>query len=144
MNAPIIQYVVTDGRTLETIVKHFLHAAQWADAAEGTIPRVPQASRNEATMFVCSFLAAHPTLSKAALSCEEYGTHPDAGSPAAAFGHDLYLTARGFGVGFGDRAELGGTGEALTEVMRTEWRRWYIEVEQYRGWLYLTASGVQS
>lgn len=135
---------VVNGDTLETIVKHFLIAAVWADAQEGTHPRIPRETRAEATLFVCSFLGAYPELCEAALKNDDYGTHPDAGSAAAAFGHDLFLSARGHGVGFWSRDELGDTGEALAAALRNEWRRWYLEVDQSRGWLYLMTANKEA
>ena len=73
------------------------------------------------------------------LAAEGYGSHPDAGSSAAAFGHDLYLTARGHGAGFWDREELkdDDLGERISEPLRRDFRRWYIEPQFEKGWVYL-------
>lgn len=127
---------------LDTIARHFCIAAQWADSEEGTRPQISADARGAALKFAACFTAAHAELCAAAMQADGYGSHPDAGSPAAAFGHDLYLTAAGHGVGFADRDELGDTGEALQEVMRTEWRRWHVECYQSRGWLYISAPNV--
>lgn len=126
---------------LETVARHFCVAAQWADAEEGTRPRLSREALNTARGFAAAFIAAQPRKFRAAMECDGYGKHPDAGSPAAAFGHDLYLTAAGHGVGFSDRAELGETGERLAEVIHKDWRRWHVEAYQSRGWLYLPWRG---
>lgn len=126
---------------LETVARHFCIAAQWADAEEGTSPRLAREALKTARGFAAAFIAEHPRKFRAAMECDGYGTHPDAGSPAAAFGHDLYLTAAGHGVGFSDRAELGDLGYTLAEVIHKEWCRWHVEAYQSRGWLYLTWRG---
>ena len=125
---------------LETVARHFCIAAQWADCPEGTNPRTTRQALRLARDYAREFMRAHPTLTADAMACEGYGAHPDAGSPEAAFGHDLYLTARGHGVGFWCRDVLGATGEKLGDVMDEEWRRWYIEPEFYGGWMRLHAN----
>lgn len=125
---------------LETVARHFCIAAAWADSEEGTSPRVHGGTLETARQFAAAFIGAHPGLFAAAMQADGYGSHPDAGSPAAAFGHDLYLTAAGHGVGFSDRDELGETGERLADVIRAEWRRWHVEAYQSRGWVYLSAA----
>ena len=66
---------------------------------------------------------------------EGYGAHPDAGSPEAAFGHDLYLSTAGHGAGFFDRRELGyDLGDKLQDAAR---RFGEPQPAFYRGWLYL-------
>jgi len=122
---------------IETAARHFIIAAIWADCPEGTHPRATRKAQEWAHRFISEFAAKHAELCAAAMECDDYGTHPDAGSPAAAFGHDLYLTAAGHGVGFDDRRELGEIGAKLADVLRTDWRRWHIETQFYRGWLYL-------
>jgi hypothetical protein len=81
-----------------------------------------------------------------AAAADGYGSHPDAGSPEAAFGHDFYLTRQGHGCGFWDRKELdapiricyGGSlpddslGDALTKLCDDS----ETYPEFYRGWLY--------
>lgn len=124
-------------RDLDAIAKHFCIAAIWADAPEGTHPRETRAALRWARDFAERFITAHPELCAAAMACDGYGSHPDAGSPDAAFGHDLYLTCAGHGVGFWYRDELGETGKALGDVIRADWRTWYVETEFYRGWLHL-------
>lgn len=117
--------------------RHFIIAAIWADAPEGTRPRATFAANVAARGFVARFAATYPAQCAAALACEGYGDHPDAGSPEAAFGHDLYLTAAGHGVGFADRAELGAAGRALRDALRFNWRQWGFDVEFYRGWVHM-------
>ncbi|AEY69522.1 hypothetical protein AH2_00011 [Burkholderia phage vB_BceS_AH2] len=127
---------------IDTAARHFIIAAIWADCPEGTHPRATSQARNAAWVFVERFSAAHPDMCAAAMECDGYGSHPDAGSPAAAFGHDLFLTCAGHGAGFSDRRELGELGDRISDAIRAEWRRWHLETEFYRGWLYLHAAGV--
>lgn len=129
---------------IDTIVKHFIIAAIWADCPEGTRPRETKAAIQGARNFVTRFVTRHVGLTQAALACDGYGSHPDAGSPEASFGHDLYLTSAGHGAGFNDRTELGIWGEKLSDVIRAEWREWHCEVTFYRGWLYLEGSSFKA
>lgn len=121
---------------IHTAARHFCIAALWADCEEGTSPRITKEARDWAFEFIKKFAMAYPEYVNKALVCEGYGRHPDAGSPEAAFGHDLYLTARGHGVGFSDREELGKVGEQLHQILTTGWRSWQVEPDFYRGWLY--------
>lgn len=135
---------VVNGMTREqvaTAAKHFVIAALWADKEEGTHPRATRECYRVAEQFVRDFSAQWPDLVAAALAADGYGSHPDAGSPAAAFGHDLYLSCAGHGVGFSDRVELADKGDAdrsigdrLSDVIRQDWRRWYVNAYAYRGW----------
>lgn len=129
---------------LDIIAQHFCIAAVWAGCKEGTRPRITRKSLDTARKFATSFLATYPQLCTAAMEAEGYGSHPDTGSPEAAFGHDLYLTAAGHGTGFWDRDELGDTGRKLGQIFRNGWRRWYIEIDFYRGWLYVHAPNIQA
>lgn len=126
---------------LDTIAQHMCIAAVWADCEEGTHPRITAAALKTARAYAEAFVSEFPGLTLAAMRADGYGAHPDAGSPAAAFGHDLYLTARGHGVGFWSRDELdaGELGEKLARPLRDDFRKWWIEPEFYRGWLYLSA-----
>lgn len=137
---------------LETVARHFIIAAIWADAEEGTHPRASAATLHTAREFCAAFIGAHAGLFAAAMNAPGYGSHPDAGSNAAAFGHDLYLTAAGHGIGFDDRDALAFSldedddtdentlGQMLARVVRKEWRRWHVETSQYRGWFELSAA----
>lgn len=122
---------------LQTVVDHFLIAAVWADCPEGTNPRPCAESRAQAWRIVSEFVDANPLSYRAAMARESegYGSHPDAGSAQAAFGHDLYLTLAGHGCGFWDRSELGRLGERLTQACRRSKFR-YPSALFYRGWLY--------
>ncbi|AOK28901.1 MULTISPECIES: hypothetical protein [Burkholderia] len=125
---------------IDTAARHFIIAAIWADCPEGTRPRATRKAHDTAAAFVRRFAEAHPDMCAAAMECEGYGTHPDAGSPAAAFGHDLFLTCAGHGVGFSDRRELPfELRTCLDNAIRRDWRRWYLAPQFYRGWLYLHA-----
>ncbi|WP_233874195.1 hypothetical protein [Paraburkholderia adhaesiva] len=115
------------GQDIETAAWHFVIAAIWADATEGVLVRSTRETSAIARTFVEEFVKAYPVECAAILAAQEYGAHPDAGSPAAAFGHDLYLTCTGHGTGFWDRRELGETGKRISERIRLESRRWNIE-----------------
>lgn len=119
------------------IAAAFCDAMVWADAEEGTSPRVPRETQIAAQQYVRAFVDAFPAPSRAALDSREYGWWQGRHNTCNAFGHDLYLTARGHGVGFADRDALGETGEMLNEEIRKGWQRWEVETEQYRGWMYL-------
>ena len=129
---------------VDTIARHFLIAAVWADAEEGTRPRLSREAKETARRFVLAFLDSHGGLSWRAITeggANGYGSHPDAGSASAAFGHDLYLTAAGHGVGFGDRDALPeDVREALEKVFHDEWRRWHVDAQQDRGRFYVRAN----
>lgn len=122
---------------VETMARHYIAAALWADAPEGTRPRATRQAQRHA-LDVCArfagMIAQHwPRLQE----CRAYGAHPDAGSVEAALGHDLYLTSAGHGVGFRDRDSLPeDLRDALAELCG--WRRPIGEPEAnfYRGWLY--------
>ena len=126
---------------VDTIARHMCLAAVWADRDAGARPRITAAALRTARAYAEAFVSEFPGLTLAAMRAPGYGAHPDAGSPAAAFGHDLYLTARGHGVGFWSRDELkaGGLGENLARPLRDSFRKWHIEPEFCRGWLYLSA-----
>lgn len=128
-----------DPTTLDTIAAHFIIAALWADAPEGTSPRASKAAEVAARRFVERFTSAYPDLCEAVLACEDYGWHNGQRDAAASFGHDLYLTARGHGAGFWDRDALqaNNLGDRISEPLRAQFRRWYVEPQFYRGWLYL-------
>lgn len=129
---------------LETVARHMCIAAVWADAEEGTRPRLTHSAMDTARRFAVAFIEAHAEMFAEAMDAPGYGAHPDAGSVAAAFGHDLYLTARGHGVGFWSRDELAENdlGDRLSAPLRDNFRRWWIEAEQYRGNFYLSAPNV--
>jgi hypothetical protein len=129
---------------IDTVTRHFIIAALWADSPEGTSPRAPSATQEKARKFCAAFIAKNETLFNEAMARGElgYGSHPDAGSPEAAFGHDLWLTIGGHGVGFWDRSELDSDSpevESLGDRLTTacESYRYKIEPEFYRGWLYI-------
>lgn len=157
-------------KQISTIVRHFLIAAIWSECPEGTHPRVTKEATERATRYVTRFVADIGPLFDHAMECESegYGSHPDAGSPEAAFGHDLWLSSGGHGVGFSDREALeavtlhrgpfmdrngkpysvpvGSTiGEALHAAAYggSSGRIGYYECRDasfYRGWLYLSGT----
>lgn len=126
---------------LDTIARHMCIAAVWADCEEGTHPRISAQALKTARAYAERFVSEFSVLTWQAMHAEGYGAHPDAGSPAAAFGHDLYMTAVGHGVGFWDRRELDENelGDALSQPLRDDFRKWHLEAEFSRGWLYLSA-----
>jgi hypothetical protein len=124
---------------ISEVAKHYILAAIWADAPEGTQPRASQETQEEAFRQCAKFIMECGPLFDAAMARFErgYGTHPDAGSAEAAFGHDFWLTRQGHGVGFWDRKELGKElGQALTDAAHARREANY---EFYRGWFYLRA-----
>lgn len=135
-----MRLLIVDGATLDKIAAHFLAAAIWADKPEGTNPRESTQSKQIARAIAQKFFDYNNLSTSQALARKNqgYGAHPDAGSAAAAFGHDLYLTIAGHGTGFWDRQplEAGGLGERLTRACE----KFYCEPQFYRGWLYLSAS----
>lgn len=129
----------------EIIAKHFVIAALWADAEEGTSARPSKAMQNDALEYAREFLQnLTPELMAAFEQAKEngYSIHPDCGGYVeGAIGHDLWLTMRGHGVGFWDRdaldfpLESGETfGDALTKVAKTVGEPY---LYQRRGWAYL-------
>ncbi len=129
--------MATPGQIAE-VARHFVVCAIWADCEEGTHPRATH--RTDAAAFaICKrFIDAnHDLFNAAMLRCEVgYGSHPDAGSAEAAFGHDLWLSLSGHGAGFFDRTELQaeGLGDALQDACRKQ-----AEPEHWQrgGWFYI-------
>lgn len=115
---------------IDTITEHYLIALLWTMPADEECenpgddialcdlpPETIEAARHEVKLFV----VACGTLFDMAMQCYDdgYGQHPDAGSAAAAFGHDFALTRNGHGCGFWGRDSEGlprVLGEALTRV----------------------------
>lgn len=124
--------------TVAQIVAGFCAAAAWADSEEGNHPRFSNAERANVETYVRAFLAAYPQLSRAALDRDDYGWWQGLRNAGEAFGHDLYLTARGHGAGFADRDALGALAQPLHDVLRNGWKVWEVELMQSRGWLYLS------
>ena len=128
---------------IQTVAKHFVIAAIWADCEDGTNPRAPHVSDAIAFDICKAFIDANLGLFNEAMERAEsgYGAHPDAGSAEAAFGHDLWLTSQGHGVGFWDREELDANdlGNRLTAALEAFQKTINISGEQYRGWFYVRA-----
>src|SRR6185369_9315761 len=112
---------------------------------EGTSPKVSKAeraaARNACEQFIMQCEDAG-NLFTLAMDRERwgYGSHPDAGSPEAAFGHDMYLTTARHGTGFWDREELKtpvNGGRSLGDLLAEEAHKFgEPQCEQYRGWWY--------
>lgn len=148
---------------IETMAKHYLICAMWADKPEGTYPRVTKSAEIEALKRCTAFAAACGPLLDQLQKITAYGSHPDAGSVEAAMGHDFYLTSCGHGTGFWDRKDLtveplftlsaidrdgkhyATSAETLGEVLSNIAYGTnsaispfaYQPAEFYRGWLYL-------
>jgi hypothetical protein len=126
----------------QILAKHYLIAAIWADAPDGTHPHAPAATVAKAERLAWEFLEMIGPDAIAAMEESDYGSHPDCGDDRpwlAAAGHDLWLTSQGHGVGFWDRSELPGElGQQLTAYAE---RFRGIYPEFYRGWFYLQGSG---
>lgn len=110
----------------------FLAALQWAESPEGQTPRIPRATRDAAASLCARFTIKHEDLYRRALARDGYD--------AEQFGHDLWLTLAGHGVGFWDRAELEDAegpnlGDRLTEAADAMGRR---EAYACHGWLYIS------
>ena len=110
---------------LLAVGRAFADCALWADSEDGTRPRVTDQLQGVGMSLAAYLAQLQPGAVAAAI--ERRGL--------ADFGHDLFLTARGHGVGFGDRKELdpGDVGDVLTDAVRG----WHLETEQHRG--YMTA-----
>jgi hypothetical protein len=124
---------------IQEVAKHFLIAAIWADCEEGTNPRATIETKRKAFDICKAFIDKNLELFNAAMDrCEDgYGSHPDAGSAEAMFGHDLWLTLKSHGSGFWNRDELEaeGLGDALTEACGHAKAPNYW---QSRGWFYMS------
>ena len=126
----------------EVLAKHYMIAALWADAEEGTSPRISQQMRDFAIRRAWEFVemlgatGLAEQIEKA--HANGYGAHPDCGNEHpvyAAAGHDLWLTSQGHGGGFWDRNELPKElGQKLTELAR---RFSGVHLEQHHGRAYL-------
>lgn len=128
---------------IETIARHYIVAAIWADGPEGMHPRATDQAWRFALVQAARFVEhIGPERFQRIRDAYDtgYGRHPDCGTVApycAALGHDLYMTRAGHGVGFADR-------DALPENLRDwldnqcGWRGHMGEAEStfYRGWLY--------
>jgi len=115
---------------IDTITKHYLIALLWTMPGDDDnenpgdnidLADLPAETVNKAKADATSFVALCGSLFDQAMECfdDGYGQHPDAGSAAAAFGHDFALTRNHHGVGFWDRESEGlpqFLGDALTRV----------------------------
>ena len=129
----------------EIIAEHFVIAALWADAEDGTNPRPSKAMQNDVLEYAIEFLQKlTPEMLAAFEQAAEngYSSYPDCGGfVEGAIGHDLWLTMRGHGVGFWDRDALDfplesgeAFGDALTGVAKTMGEPC---LYQSRGWAYI-------
>jgi hypothetical protein len=136
-------YQAKDIERVEVMARHYIIAAIWADAPEGTHPRATKQAMGAAHRDCLTFChQAGPDLLREVMRAhaDGYGAHPDCGTEHpvfAAMGHDLWLTRNGHGVGFWDRDALkeGDLGDRRSDVARAMGAH---EPEFYRGWLYLS------
>ena len=120
------------------IAQHYIIAALWADAPEGTNSRAPRETEEKALQLARDFLRAiGPKCQEYLENNTEYFKHPDCGGRAeAAIGHDLWLTSQGHSVGFWERDALHrAVREFLTGIAQR--KEFTLYPEFYRGWLYL-------
>ena len=120
------------------IAQHYISAALWADAPEGTRPRAPRETEEKALQLARGFLRAiGPKCQEYLKNNTEYFKPPDCGGRAeAAIGHDLWLTSQGHGLGFWDRRALReDVREFLTGLAQR--KEFTLYPEFYRGWMYL-------
>jgi len=110
----------TPGDLLE-IGEAFAVAAVWADREEGTSPRATRQLKGVGMSLAVWLAQLQPAAVAAAI--KRQGLQQ--------FGHDLYMTVAGHGVGFWDRKELedGDIGDTLTDTVH----HWHLEIEQWRG-----------
>jgi hypothetical protein len=127
---------------VDIVTRHYIIAALWADCEEGTNPRCDNkqkaTAREACEKFMRQCEDAGGLFTKAMERFEHgYGTHPDAGSAEAAFGHDFWLTRQGHGVGFWDREPLRvgnpSLGDLLTEEAKKVGECYHY---QHAGWFY--------
>jgi hypothetical protein len=144
---------------ISLIAKHYIQAGIWADAPEsetddegndtGVKLHYEPAAETQANAekIVSEFYKAHSALVDECLANDGYGDDcaQDFGGqrrtewPFASFGHDLYLTQRGHGVGFLDRG-LGVLGVKLADKCDALHHRaalYNCEPEFYEGLMYL-------
>ena len=120
------------------IAKHYIIAALWADAPEGTRPRAPRETEEKALQLARDFLRAIGPKCQAYLeSNTEYFKLPGFCEIAeVAIGYDLWLTSQGHGAGFWDRRALReDVREFLTGFAQR--KEFTMHPEFYRGWMYL-------
>ena len=120
------------------IAQHYIIAAIWADAPEGTHPRATRETEKKALQMARDFVAAiGPKCQEYLENNTEYFPHPDCGGRVeAAIGHDLWLTSQGHGVGFWDRHALREDVRDFLDALAQR-KEFSVYPEFYRGWMYL-------
>lgn len=118
------------------MVEGFLATAADLARPDGTgpLPRITRAARIAAAAHVQRLIAAAGWHALEAVAASPaYATrHPDYPTAWHGMGSDLALDASGAGAGFPDR-----DAEHLAEIVRADWRAFYIDPHEWRGWLYL-------
>lgn len=123
-----------------TMTKHYLIALLWTAPDNGVCENpgdeidVNDLSLNiwfDAQQDCVQFVESCGDLFTQAMQCYDdgYGRHPDAGSAAAAFGHDFALTRNGHGCGFWDRESEGlpkELGDKLTALCQYQEKQLYV------------------
>lgn len=133
---------MSDLAPVEIIARHYIIAALWADAPEGTRPRASKqaqrAARKVAQQFLDACTAKGVLRPLIAAREDGYGAHPDCGTDKphfAAAGHDLYLSQQGHGCGFFDRDTLSRSLRDTLQEIATDISS--IAPVFNRGWMYL-------
>ena len=120
------------------IAQHYIIAAIWADAPEGTRPRAPRETEEKALQLARDFLRAiGPKCQEYLENNTEYFKLPgfcEIAEPA--IGHDLWLTSQGHGTGFWDRSALREDVRDFLDALAQR-KEFSVYPEFYRGWMYL-------
>ena len=126
----------------QAVAEAMMTAAVWADSEEGTNPDATARSVKSMKKLAQAFYAKHKALCDAVLAVEDYGWYNGSRNVLGQFGHDLYLTAVGHGVGFWDRDALPKeVRDPISKVLRDDFREWYIETWQRGRWFYVQWAG---
>lgn len=124
---------------IEVMTKHYLLAALWAEAPEGTQPRATKSAQVYAQKACQQFLTQmDAAILQRILDNPDYGVHPDYGRhhpKYAALGLDLYLTSARCGVGLKDRWLLPKRIRQHTAFVAQQQKA--PTATFYRGWMYL-------
>lgn len=106
--------IVTD-KEVDILINSYVGSSIWTDVESDTdkhytIFELAEESRNKTLQDVRRFISQNPQLTAEALNNENYTVE--------SFGHDLWMTRTGQGVGFWDREELSenNLGEKLTQA----------------------------
>lgn len=114
----------------ERVAGGLLAAVIFAEAPEGTRPRITKAARHGAVRFARKFLQE--------LGQDNLEAYLRVHS-LVSLGQDLWFTHQGHGTGFWDRCEL--EADLRNALLAAVKKMPVLIPEFYRGWLYLSVSG---